>query len=109
MISNSPKRKIENIYVVAADGFFTQDTVSEKFQISDAIYMDNQWNFFDSILPKRFGRLVFQQIEHLLGEMCSAISKEKFEEAYMEANMTLESMENRNHDKKVQLDTFAKY
>ena len=37
MISNSPKRKRENIHVVAADGFVTQDTVSEKFEIPDSI------------------------------------------------------------------------
>ena len=70
--------------------------------------MADQWNLFDFILPKSFGRLVFQKIENFLREMCSAIHKEKFEEAYMKANMTLESMENSNHDNKAQLDKFAK-
>ena len=59
MITNSPKRKREKIYVVSADGFVTQDTVSEKFQMPNAIYMADQWHLFDSILMKRFGILVF--------------------------------------------------
>ena len=41
--------------------------------------------------------------------MCSAYSIENFDEAYMKAEMTPESRENRNHDKKVQLDKFTKY
>ena len=41
--------------------------------------------------------------------MCSAYSIENFDEAYMKAEMTPESRENRNHDKKVQLDKFSKY
>ena len=45
--------------------FVTQDTVSEKFQIPNAIYMVDKWHLFESILPKRFGRLVFQQIGNL--------------------------------------------
>ena len=40
--------------------------------------------------------------------MCIARSKEKIKESYKKANMTLESMENSNHDNKVQLDKFAK-
>ena len=66
-ISNSPKRKRENVYAVAANGFVTQDTVSEKFQMPNAIYMDDQWHLFDSILPKRFRGLVFQNNEGFFG------------------------------------------
>ena len=54
IISNSPKRKRENIYVVAANGFVTQYTISEKFQTPNVIYMAVQWHLFDSIFPKGF-------------------------------------------------------
>ena len=70
--------------------------------------MADQWHLFDFILTKRFGILVFQKIEKFPWDMCSARSKEDSEKDYMKANMTLESMENRNHDKKLKLDTFAK-
>ena len=60
IISNSPKRKRENIYVIAANRFVTQDTVSEKFQMPNYICLTDQWCLFDSILPKRCGILVFQ-------------------------------------------------
>ena len=49
------------------DGFFTQDSVSEKFQMPNAIYMADQSNIFDSTLPKRFGILVFQKIKEKFG------------------------------------------
>ena len=42
MISKSTKQKRENIYVVVSDGFFTQDTASEKILIPNAIYMADQ-------------------------------------------------------------------
>ena len=75
MISNSPKRKRENVYAVAANGFVTQDTVSEKFQMPNAIYMDDQWHLFDSILPKRFRGLVFQNNEGFLGDVQCAFQR----------------------------------
>ena len=62
IISNSTNQKKENIYVVASDGFVDQDTVSEEFKMPNAIYMSYQWHLFDSILPKRFERLVSQTI-----------------------------------------------
>ena len=42
MISNSPNQKREKIYAVAANGCVTQDNVSDKFQIQNSIYMDDQ-------------------------------------------------------------------
>ena len=64
MISKSPKQKRKDIYVVSAKRFVTQDNVSEQFQMANAIYMADQWHLFNSILPKRFGRLMFQKIEN---------------------------------------------
>ena len=63
--------------------------------------MADKWHWFESIIPKRFGGLVFQNFEHFLQEMCSECSKENPEETYMKSKMKLESMENRNHDNKV--------
>ena len=108
LFSKVPNRKRKDVYVVTTDGFVTQETVTDKFELPNAIYMADRWHLLDSILPNRFGKVVFEKITHFLRGMCNARSAQQFEKEYSSARSVLESIRNRNYEHIVSLEKFSR-
>ena len=106
VLDSSPKRARSQIYVLSADGFVSQDIVTNKFNLPNAVFMADQWHLFDSVLPKRFGDYHYRRIEGHLREMCNATSEHVFDVAYSKAMAMLQNAVNRNGKAEDELKSF---
>ena len=108
MLEYSPLRKREEIYVVAADGAVTQESITNIYRLPNAKYMADQWHLFDSILPLRFGKYYFELLHPTLKGMCHAISQDQFNECYDKGMTMLQERESRNINIEDELEKFNK-
>lgn len=91
LLASSPKRKQDEINVLAADGFVTQDIVEVKFNLKNTHLMFDEFHLHDSILPKKFG-ILYHVIQGDLRAMCKANSEANFMSAYDEAKVKLQGL-----------------
>lgn len=89
-------RKREEVYVVAADGFANQDTITNKFNLPNAIYMADQFHLFEYVLPNRFGDHIYSLISSQLKEMCHSSSEDYFNNSFRSAMEVLRNLNRRD-------------
>lgn len=77
------RRKKNEIYAVAADGFLSQEFL-ERNGFENARFVLDYYHLFNDILPKKFGNY-FRGIEPYLRNMAHAYSATKCEQSYMAA------------------------
>ena len=114
LVKNTPRRPIESVNVVAGDGFFNQEMVND-LGFTNANFMTDQFDLFDSVLPDRFGKY-YPHLKPHLQQMANALSKEKFEHAVKMGTNILQQITPRNaeveskfHSFSEQRKTYAQY
>ena len=71
-------RKNTEIYCVARDGIFNQNSLL-KWNLPNSSYITDQWHLFTHTLPKRFGKNVYEYISQQLRDMTWSKTEEEFE------------------------------
>ena len=99
-------RKNTDIYCVAGDGIFNQNSLY-KWGLPKAHYMTDQWHLINHTLPKQFGKTIFDYLYTPLKNMCQSHSEIAFNSSYDEAKKKLQTLLPRNIPAEQQLHSFA--
>ena len=71
---HTPKINDSEIYVVAADSFFTQDAMNDIFNLPNDCFIPYQYHMFESFL-KNFGAAIYKFIGDNIRNMLNEISQ----------------------------------
>ena len=91
LIKNSPGRNAEDVHVVAGDGFFGQELISQ-FGFTKAKYVTDWHHLFKDGLTDHFGETDCAAIKSSLLQMIKAKSEEFFDQALANAKTTLANL-----------------
>ena len=69
VLDNTNKRTRHDINIVATDGVFNQEKVTNTLGLQNAIYMTDVYHLLDSVLPKQFGAKCYNLIQTHIKEM----------------------------------------
>ena len=105
LVKNTPNRPIENVNVVAGDGFFNEKMVNDLGFIN-ANFIDDYFHLFDSVLPDHFGKY-YPHLKPHLQQMSNALSKENFEHAVKMGTNILQQMTPRNAEVEFKFVSFT--
>ena len=83
-------RQLSSVQIVAADGFFDQETIIDLGFINANFIMDH-WHLFDSGLLKIFGKSGYDKLKSHLVQMIRADSQDRFDEIYQSGIKLLSS------------------
>lgn len=107
LIEKSPGRDAEDVNVVAGDGFFGQELISQ-FGFTKAKFVTDWHHLFKDGLTDHFGERGCAHIKSSLLQMIKAKSEEFFDQALANAKTTLANLpEGRDLQLEKKLDEFA--
>ena len=101
-----PNRKKDDVYIISGDGFFNQRLIN-NWGFNNARFIADYWHLFDSGLKDRFGNQnYFKILENNLRNMANAYSEERFNSAYNDCKLQLQSLGSRNGIAEMGLEKF---
>lgn len=103
---NSLGRPLASVNVVAGDGFFDQDMISD-LGFTNARYVTDKRHLIESGLRNKFGAAAHDLLNAHLLRMINAVSEREFDDTLLAAHSLLQSMPSQNGEWKQKLDEFA--
>ena len=103
---SAPGRPLEEVSIVAGDGFFDQETIAE-FGFVNARFITDRWHLLDSGLCKMFGDRAYGLLQGHLKRMVEATTEKDFEDILCLAKELLGAQPQRDMQMEKDLEDFA--